>query len=60
MPPDVRKPPAVKKSTSLKKFISFQGNILNQPFLKIGIFGQTPLKLNLEILLKGPTSRSTK
>ena len=60
MPPDVWKPPTVKKSSSLKKFVSFQGNILNQPFLKIGIFGQTPLKLNLEILLKGPSSQSTK
>ena len=60
MSPDVWKPPTIKKSSSLKKFVRFQGNILNQPFLKIGIFGQTPLKLNLEILLKGPSSQGTK
>ena len=52
--------PLIKKSTSLNTFVSFQASILNQPFLKIGIFGQTPLKLNLETLLKGPSSQSTK
>ena len=66
MPPDVWKPPppppppTIKKLTSLRTFVSFQGNLLNQPSLKIGIFGQTSLKLNLEILLKGPCSQNTK
>ena len=43
-----------------KKFACFQGCILNHPFLKTGMFGQTPLKRNLEILLKGSSSQSTK